>query len=77
VLQNTKHKAPSYANSARMALIKTAYRSIEQWYKEFLDSADGKLCIKIFDEKRPEHKGFTDLKKVDFVLWQTRSARSK
>lgn len=77
VLQNTKHKAPSYANKARITLIKTAYRSIEQWYEKFLDSADGRLCVKIFDEKIPEHKGFTDLKKVDFVLWQTRPPRSK
>jgi hypothetical protein len=31
------------------------------------------MMIDVFDELVPEHDRITDIKKVDFVLWQTRS----
>jgi predicted DNA-binding protein YlxM (UPF0122 family) len=71
VLQNTKHHEPSPTDKSRVPLIKTTYRSISKWYETFLKSADGQLCVKIFDERMPSNK-FTNLKKLDFVLWQTR-----
>lgn len=56
----------------KLTLAKTAYASIENWYATFLQSAEGKLCVKEFDLQVPNHRAFTALKKVDFILWQTR-----
>lgn len=77
VLANTGHKAPGYFRKDKLALAKSAYASIESWYSTFLQSSEGKLCVSEFDRVAPGHRDFTDLKKVDFVLWQTRSNRSK
>ena len=73
VLENTGHKPPSYQNPNKINDAKLAYQSIEAWYIDFLQSDTGKLCISIFNEKIFRHKEITDLKKVDFILWQTRA----
>lgn len=72
VLANTSHKAPSSQNPHRFELAKAAYRSIEEWYKEFIPSDEGKLCIAIFNEKIADYRKISDTKKVDFILWQIR-----
>ncbi len=77
VLGNTCHSAPSYTNKAKVSLAKAAYASIEGWYIAFLQSSEGKLCVSEFDRLVPSHRGFTALKKVDFILWQTRPIRPK
>jgi hypothetical protein len=77
VLGNTNHSAPSYANKAKMSLAKAAYASMEDWYATFLQSPEGKLCVSEFDRLVPNHQGFTSLKKVDFILWQTRPDRPR
>ena len=73
ILNNTGHIAPSYAANNKIELAKQAYSSIEQCYEEFIKSDDGKLYIQIFDELVPEHKKITELKKIDFILWQLRT----
>ncbi|MBR7799008.1 hypothetical protein [Undibacterium fentianense] len=77
ILKNTGHGAPSYASKNKLALAKVAYASLEDWYEKFLDSAEGKLYISEFDQFAPDYCGLTALKKVDFILWQTRSIPAK
>lgn len=77
VLSNTSHKAPSYASKNKLAIAKSAYASIEGWYATFLQSPAGQLCVNEFDRFAPDKRQFTALKKVDFILWQTRSKREK
>lgn len=55
---------------------KTVYRNIQQWYVAFLVSAAGRRVIRTFDSRVEEHDKITGLKKVDFVLWQTRKQGS-
>jgi hypothetical protein len=73
ILNNTGHSAPSYSARDKFQLAKKAYESIEKWYEGFIKSDDGKIYIEVFDETILEHKKITDLKKIDFILWQTRS----
>lgn len=75
VLANTGHTPPSYSHAAKLSMAKVAYESIARWYAEFLKSNDGKLCVSEFNRLVPERTGFTPLKKVDFILWQTRAPR--
>jgi hypothetical protein len=72
VLANSGHKRPLYSNKEKMALAKGVYQSIEHWYARFLASEDGKRCIHEFDSLVENRAGITDLKKVDFILWQMR-----
>jgi len=72
VLKNTGHKAPSYSSKSKFEDAKSAYKSIEEWYKEFLKTGEAKKIINSFNEVIKEHDKITDLKKVDFVLWQMR-----
>lgn len=72
VLDNTRTKAPSYASRDRLAQAKAAYRCIQTWYREFLGSHEGSLVVRLFSSAVKEHASITDLKKVDFVLWQIR-----
>ncbi|MEN9867702.1 MAG: hypothetical protein RL748_3292, partial [Pseudomonadota bacterium] len=77
VFANTGHRAPSYSSKKKFIQAKDAYVSVENWYRVFLESDDGQLCISEFDKFAPEHRGITALKKVDFILWQMRSKRKK
>ncbi|MYN45904.1 hypothetical protein GTP23_12685 [Pseudoduganella sp. FT93W] len=72
VLENSGHKAPSYSHKEKFELAKKVYASLEKWYSEFVDSADGQNCIAEFDRTVVSDFCFTDVKKVDFILWQTR-----
>ena len=72
VLTNTNTRIPSYTSKTKMGEAKVAYRAIQEWYRRFLRSTDGELVVRLFNEMIPEHTEITDLKKVDFVLWQTR-----
>ena len=72
VLKNTRTKEPSYTSKQKFEEAKAAYKGIQKWYQQFLSSRDGKLVKSVFEQIVPEHAKITDLKKVDFVLWQMR-----
>ncbi len=72
ILKNTQIKMPSYSSKKKFQQAKSAYAAIQEWYKKFLVSKDGALILNLFDQQVPEHAKITPLKKVDFVLWQTR-----
>lgn len=49
------------------------YTYIECWYKSFIESENGKMCIAKFDEALPMYKKkLNDVKKIDFLLWSKR-----
>jgi hypothetical protein len=73
VLQNTNTRVPSYASKTKMAEAKVAYSAIQEWYRRSLNSTDGKLVVHVFNGMIAAHDKITDLKKLDFVLWQTRT----
>src|SRR5439155_26684006 len=73
ILKNTKTKRPSYTSRNKVTQAKAAYQSIRSGYGQFLGSDEGKLVIPVFNQHVKEHARITDLKKVDFVLWQTRA----
>jgi hypothetical protein len=72
VLQNTGHRSPPYGCEDRLARIKAVYASLRTWYANKLAAEDGRLIVAVFNEMVPEHNRISDLKKVDFVLWQIR-----
>lgn len=71
VLKNLGIARPRYSKN-RVMQTKDVYRSLWNWYVQFLPSAHGKLLISLFDSNVKEHAQITDVKKVDFVLWQLR-----
>jgi hypothetical protein len=74
VLMNSGLKAPLYTDVRKLAKAKIVYRQIRGWYFTQLQSENGQRILKIFDEEVPEHEEISKLKKLDFVLWQIRTA---
>lgn len=72
VLQNTGHTPPSYMSRTKHDEAKTAYASIVDWYNRFMRSSEGRRWISIFNEHVDESYRLSDIKKVDFILWQIR-----
>jgi len=50
------------------------YKSMVSYYREFIKAEEGKVILNSFQEKHPDAP-ITDLKKIDFVLWQTRKKK--
>jgi hypothetical protein len=73
VLQNAGIAPPKYTSKNKIEESKNAYRQLQRWYQVFLESEDGQLIIRTFNEIVVEFEKITDLKKVDFVLWQMRA----
>ncbi len=73
VLKNTGIKAPYYSDPNKLSKAEEKYKKIQNWYKQFLVSDFGNLIIEIFNENVPEQSVISDLKKIGFVLWQTRA----
>lgn len=48
------------------------YNAMADYYKIKLQSDEGKQMIQLFDDKYPA-TNITNLKKIDFILWQTRA----
>lgn len=63
------YKIPAYGTKDREKKILDRYKRYKRDFLKYVASDDGKTIIRAFDEAFPE-TGFTDLKKVDFVLWQ-------
>ena len=72
VLQNTGLKAPAYWDPNRVQKAKQVYRNLEKWYENYLRSVEAQRIVALFNRKIERHQRLTALKKVDFVLWQTR-----
>lgn len=73
VLEHSGQKAPAYSSPRKFDRAKSIYRGIQEWYSQFLESPESRTMIDTFNELVPCHDRITDIKKVDLVLWQTRS----
>jgi len=73
ILKNTGIKAPYYSDPNKLIKAVDKYKKIQSWYKDFLVSDSGSLIIEVFNDNVPEHGAISDLKKIDFILWQTRA----
>ncbi len=73
VLQNTGHQPPDYNSNTKHEDAVAAYGSIVEWYRAFMESADGLRCVRLFNENVRDYYRISDIKKIDFILWQTRA----
>ena len=72
VLENTGHTPPLYSSKHKHEEAKASYDSIVRWYADFMKSAKARHWISVFNEKVENYHRITDVKKVDFILWQIR-----
>ena len=65
-----KMKPPGYdgGKSARQKEIIKLYHEYCSRFYEYLDSTNGQAILQLFNDKYP-HTGFTDAKKMDFIIW--------
>jgi hypothetical protein len=73
VLKNVGIKAPYYSDRKKLLKAEGKYNEIVGWYARYIGSDYGKLIINIFDELVTDHNRISDLKKIDFVVWQIRA----
>jgi len=69
VLYKLGLKKPSPKSPSRMDETVVVYHKICEWYTNFFGKEDFTKWIALFDEHFP-NSGISDVKKVDFVLWQ-------
>lgn len=72
IIKNTGQEAPSYTAKYKFEKAKIVFQNIREWYARHIQSEEGRLMISTFDRLVEEHEQVTDLKKIDFILWQTR-----
>ena len=48
------------------------YENIEERYKYFLETDNGKKCIAAFDKALPSYSWISNTKKIDCFLWAKR-----
>lgn len=73
VLKNTEQKAPCYTAPNKLIIAKNIFGNIRQWYVKQMNSDEGKMMMEIFNNMVKDHNKITNVKKVDFILWKTRS----
>lgn len=69
-VQHFNMKLPAYninSDIRQKEIIKVYHEYCSRFY-EYVDSEEGQTIIKMFNEKYP-HTGFTDAKKIDFIMW--------
>jgi len=71
ILNNLELKLPYSYERNRLEKISRLYKRITKWYKAYIFSEDGAKYVKWFNEICPE-SSISDVKKIDFILWQTR-----
>jgi hypothetical protein len=76
VLGHFKINRPSYGDlKHKISKSINIYNEIEEDYHEFLKSKKGEELMNIFDKeiKQQHNYKITNIKKLDFILWQTRN----
>lgn len=64
---------PPYSSRDKVVQAEVVYQRLTKWHGEHMNSAQGKLILETFRQMVPEHYKISDLKKIDFVLWQNRA----
>lgn len=75
VLRNTGHTPPRYTSPTKHQEAVKAFSSIKVWYEEFLKTDEARHWICLFNANVDRYFDFTDIKKIDFILWQVRGDR--
>lgn len=71
VLTNLGLSLPGYHSKNRLEKVVSIYQEIIEWYKVFLNQEKVGEIIDMFDTVYP-NSGITNIKKVDFIVWQIR-----
>jgi len=72
VLENIGIKVPQQYRKTISVCI-GIYNEIVKWYKNFMNTQDAQEMLFAFNKKFPEYKHFSDIKKIDLMLWQKRT----
>jgi hypothetical protein len=73
VLRYAGIKTPLYTSKSKVDQAEAIYKKLQEWHDRHMRSDHGKLILQTFEEMVPEHNRISDLKKIDFVLWQEQS----
>jgi hypothetical protein len=76
VLKLVGIRPPLFTSRAKVVQAEVAYQKLQAWHKKHMSSDHGRLILSVFEEMVPEHEKISDLKKIDFVLWQSRSEQA-
>lgn len=71
VLHNLGLKTPYQADKNRVSKIINLYDEICEWYDEYLLREETEEVLDLFDKMYPDVL-ITNVKKIDFILWQMR-----
>lgn len=69
-VQHFKMSIPDYrldSNIRQKEIVKIYHEYCSRFY-EYVDSSGGQAILRLFNDKYP-HTGFTDAKKIDFLMW--------
>lgn len=72
VLTNLSKKLTGTNKEVRLKNAISLYQDIEEWYRAFLLTEEGKQWISLFDEKLIEFFDLSATKKIDLILWSMR-----
>lgn len=62
--------APTYPKNREQKTVEK-YNYYKEKFYDYLKSGEGQMIIELFDDKFPD-SGISDVKKIDFILWQDR-----
>jgi hypothetical protein len=71
VLKNIGARLPSAKTGNRLSMIATMYDDLGKCYEDYLRTEIGKFLAEEFKKQYPKAK-ISEVKMLDFVLWQTR-----
>ena len=68
---NIEPPSREYTDKERIKLACNIYDRIQGEYKKIIETDNGKLMIKLFDEYN-KRNNLSSVKKIDFIIWQSR-----
>ena len=72
VLKNLGLKLTGSDSKEKLGNAIVLYEEIQKWYENYLKTDNAKECLAFFDETFVDYKWMTDVKKIDFFLWNMR-----
>ena len=72
VLQNLNLELKGKSKSEKLENAIALYDEIEKWYRSFMETGEAPKWIEAFDLAWPDYRNISNIKKVDFILWQKR-----
>jgi hypothetical protein len=71
VLRNTGLSLPKLGSNKRLYKTLRIYKNLDRCYRHFLNTATGKYLVRRFIKRYGAHN-LTEMKMLDFILWQAR-----